>query len=71
MSYSIKASDFNNGAVQQTEANNIRVSMHHEGGVYHVGAYCGTDNKWIKARCFHTLTEARKVYSRYVRIAKL
>jgi hypothetical protein len=45
--------------------------MHREGGVYHVGAYCGTDNKWIRARCFHTLTEARKVYSRYVRIAKL
>jgi hypothetical protein len=55
------------GAQVTTDNNDI----HHEGGVYHVSAYDNIDKKYIKARCFHTLSDAWSTFKRYNRISAI
>jgi len=72
MSYTIpSAYELACGACAKFEANDIRVRLHREGGVYHVAAFDGVDKKYIKAKCFHTLAEAKTTFKRYARIAAI
>jgi hypothetical protein len=65
------AYQFKCGAKQTHQKNGFRVTMHYEGGVYHVSAYCDDDANWYKSKLFHTLKDAKKQFSRYKRIVNL
>jgi hypothetical protein len=69
--YNVSAYAFNCGAKVQDTNNGFKVSMHREGGVYHVSVYNTVDKVWVKAKCFHTIKEARQRFSNYVRISKI
>lgn len=71
MSQSVTANDFACGAKQEHTNNGFKLIMHHEGGVYHVCVFNMVEKFWVRTGAYHTLTEARKVFTRYKRIVNL